>query len=239
MTSSLRCSLWLFAALQTLQIHAAEPAATPDSQVEEISVVASRIAAPLRTVPTAISVIEIEDIQLGRAQLGLDESMGRVPGVFAQNRYNYAQDLRIAVRGFGARANFGIRGLKIYADGIPSTTADGQSGIDDVDLGSLQRMEIVRGPAAALYGSAAGGVIALYTEDGPDTPFLQTAVTIGEDQHRKYQLKSGGQYKRLNYLVSLNDLGYDGYRDNARVESRQFNSCLLYTSDAADDVSTV
>lgn len=234
MTSFLRRTGWLLAALLTLQIHAAEPAATPVFPDEEMSVVASRIAAPLRTVPSAISVIEIEDIQLGRQQLGLDESLGRVPGVFAQNRYNYAQDLRIAVRGFGARANFGIRGLKIYADGIPSTTADGQSGIDDVDLGSLQRMEIVRGPAAALYGSAAGGVIALYTEDGPDTPFLQTAVTLGEDQQRKYQLKSGGQYKRLNYLVSLNDLGYDGYRDNARVESRQFNSKFVYSLDEGE-----
>ncbi|MEE4283158.1 MAG: TonB-dependent receptor plug domain-containing protein, partial [Pseudomonadales bacterium] len=154
MTSFSRRAFWLLAALQTVQIHAAETSATQASQIEEISVVASRIAAPVRTVPSAISVIEIEDIQLGRAQLGLDESLGRVPGVFAQNRYNYAQDLRIAVRGFGARANFGIRGLKIYADGIPSTTADGQSGIDDVDIGSLQRMEIVRGPAAALYGSA-------------------------------------------------------------------------------------
>ncbi|XOV82292.1 MAG: TonB-dependent receptor family protein [bacterium] len=228
MTSFFRRACWLLAVLPALPLHAAEPVERQSDQIEEVSVVASRVVAPIRKVPSAISVIEIEDIQLGRAQLGLDESLGRVPGVFTQNRYNFAQDLRIAVRGFGARANFGIRGLKIYADGIPATTADGQSGIDDVDIGSLQRMEIVRGPAAALYGAAAGGVIALYTEDGPDTPYVQSAVTIGEDQQRKYQLKAGGQLDRLNYLVSVSDLGYDGYRDNARVESRQFNSKFVY-----------
>ena len=234
MTSFLRRVFWLLAVFPALHTYAADTAAATDLQIEEVSVVASRVAAPIRNIPTAISVIEIEDIQLGRAQLGLDESLGRVPGVFAQNRYNFAQDLRLSIRGFGARANFGIRGLKIYADGIPATTADGQSGVDDIDLGSLQRIEIVRGPAAALYGSAAGGVIALYSEDGPVTPFVQAAVTVGEDQQRKYQIKAGGQTDRLNYLVSLSDLGFDGYRDNARLESRQLNSKFVYSLDEGE-----
>jgi len=117
------------------------------SDIEEISVVSSRVEATLREVPAAVSVITREDIQGGRAQLGLDEALNRVPGVFSQNRYNFAQDLRLAIRGFGARANFGIRGLKIYVDDIPATTADGQSGVDDIDLGSLERIEVARGPA--------------------------------------------------------------------------------------------
>lgn len=228
-------ALWLLALLPIVQIHASEGVEIEDKPAEEVvSVIASRVVAPIRNTPAAITVIDQEDLQVGRQQLGLDESLGRVPGVFAQNRYNFAQDLRLAIRGFGARANFGIRGLKIYADGIPATTADGQSGIDDVDLGSLQRVEIIRGPAAALYGSAAGGVVALYSEDGPETPFVQTAVTVGEDQQRKYQIKAGGQLDRLNYLVSVNDQSYDGYRDNARVESRQLNSKFVYRLDEGE-----
>ena len=101
------------------------------ASIEEVTVVSTRAEKTLAEIPAAVSLITRDDIQLGRQQLGLDESLSRVPGVFAQNRYNFSQDLRLAIRGFGARANFGIRGIKVYADGIPATTADGQSGIDD------------------------------------------------------------------------------------------------------------
>lgn len=212
---------------------------TPANAIEEVTVVATRAAKSLGEIPAAVSVIGERDIQLGRQQLGLDESLTRVPGVFAQNRYNFAQDLRLAIRGFGARANFGIRGLKIYADGIPATTADGQSGVDDIDLGSLARVEVIRGPSSALYGSSAGGVINLISESGPETPYIESAVSIGEDQQRKYQLKLGGQTERLNYMVSVSDLRYDGYRDNARVEATQLNSKFAYRFDDGGELTVI
>ncbi len=207
--------------------------------IEEVTVISSRVERSAKDVPAAISVVGKKDIQLGRQQLGLDESLNRVPGVFAQNRYNFAQDLRLSIRGFGARANFGIRGLKIYADGIPATTADGQSGVDDIDLGSLQRIEITRGPSSALYGASSGGVINLFSEDGPDVPYIESGITIGEDQQRKLQIKTGGQSGRLNYMVSVSDLSYDGYRDHAKVESTQLNSKFRYDIDDSSELTVI
>lgn len=207
--------------------------------IEEVTVISSRVEQSAKDVPAAISVVGKKDIQLGRQQLGLDESLNRVPGVFAQNRYNFAQDLRLSIRGFGARANFGIRGLKIYADGIPATTADGQSGVDDIDLGSLQRIEITRGPSSALYGASSGGVINLFSEDGPDVPYIESGITIGEDQQRKLQIKTGGQSGRLNYMVSVSDLSYDGYRDHAKVESTQLNSKFRYDIDDSSELTVI
>ncbi len=220
------------------EAHAEEEKAKAD-RLEEVRVVATRTDRSVRNIPAAVSVIEQADIQRGRQLLGLDESLNRVPGVFAQNRYNFAQDLRLAIRGFGARANFGIRGLKIYGDGIPATTADGQSGVDDIDLGSLERIEVLRGPSAALYGAASGGVVNLVTEDGGETPNLQTSVIVGEDGQRNFRVKTGGQNGALNYLMSLSDLTYEGYRDNAEVESTQFNSKFRYVFNDGGELTVV
>ena len=187
------CLAGLSLVLSTLSENAlAEDASTEKSRIEEMVVISTRVEQSLGDVPAAVSVIEKNDIQRGRQQLGLDESLNRVPGVFSQNRFNFAQDLRLAIRGFGARANFGIRGIKIYSDGIPATMADGQSGVDDIDLGSTRRIEVTRGPSSSLYGASSGGVINLFTEDGPETPFVETAITVGEYDHQKYQLKAGG-----------------------------------------------
>ncbi|MDH3642387.1 MAG: TonB-dependent receptor [Gammaproteobacteria bacterium] len=217
---------------------AEEPAGTA-SRIEEVTVMATRVQQSIGDVPMAVSVIDQQDIQRGRQQLGLDESLNRAPGVFAQNRYNFAQDLRLAIRGFGARANFGIRGVKILADGIPATMADGQSGVDDIDLGSIRRIEVTRGPSSSLYGASSGGVINLFTEDGPDNAFVEAAATIGEYNQQKYQLKTGGQSGKLNYLASASRLTYDGYRDHSRVEATAFNSKFRYDIDAASDLTVV
>src|SRR5690606_16739820 len=132
--------------------------------LEEIVVTATRLETTLDQVPAAVSVVSKDDIQLGRQQLALDESLSRVPGLFMQNRYNFAQDLRVSIRGFGARANFGIRGVKILVDGIPETLPDGQGSVDSIDLGATSQIEVIRGPSSTLYGNASGGVISLTTE---------------------------------------------------------------------------
>jgi iron complex outermembrane receptor protein len=216
-----------------------EPTDAAGPALEEVVVSATRTNRTVREVPAAVSVVGREDIQLGRQQLGLDEALGRVPGLFAQNRYNFAQDLRLSIRGFGARANFGIRGLKLIADGIPATTADGQSGVDDIDLGSLDRIEVIRGPSSSLYGASSGGVINLMTEDGPERPFVEAGVTLGEHDQQRYQLKAGGQTGRLNYLASASHLAYDGYREQSRVESTIFNSKFRYDIDSASNLTVI
>ena len=209
------------------------------AELDEIVVTATRQDQSLADVSSAVSVVEKDTIQAGRQQLGLDESLNRVPGIFFQNRYNFTQDLRIAIRGFGARANFGIRGIKVLVDDLPATLADGQSGVDDIDIGSVGRIEIIRGPSSSLYGSASGGVMSLYTEDGPDTPFAEARVTVGEYDHQKYQLKFGGQTGKLNYLVNGSYLENDGYRDNSRVEHGLVNSKFRYEFDADSDLTVI
>ena len=209
------------------------------TDLDEIIVTATRQEQSLADVSSAISVVEKDAIQAGRQQLGLDEALNRVPGIFFQNRYNFTQDLRVAIRGFGARANFGIRGIKVFVDDLPATLADGQSGVDDIDIGSVGRIEVIRGPSSALYGSASGGVMSLYTEDGPETPFAEARVTVGEYDHQKYQLKFGGQTGKLNYLVNGSYLENDGYRDNSKVEHGLVNSKFRYEFDDDSDLTVI
>ena len=189
--------------------------------LDEIVVTATRIETTLARVPAAVSVIGQDVIQLGRQQLALDEALNRVPGLFMQNRYNFAQDLRIAVRGFGARANFGIRGIKILVDGIPETLPDGQGSVDSIDIGATSQIEILRGPSSTLYGNAAGGVIAVTSELAPEQPFTDVRLSAGEFGFRKVQFKAGGRTDRVGYLVSLSDSEFDGYREQSRAENTQ------------------
>ncbi len=209
------------------------------SFLEEVTVSATRLEQKLADIPGGATVVTEQDLHGGRQELGLDESLARVPGLFFQNRYNFTQDLRISIRGFGARSNFGIRGIKIFVDDIPATLADGQSGVDDVDLGSLARAEVIRGPSSSLYGASSGGVINLYTEDGTETPFIEAGITVGEYDHQKYQLKTGGQYDRLNYLLNASYLNNDGYRENSEVNHSLFNSKFRYDIDDASDLTLV
>lgn len=207
--------------------------------LQPIVVTAPRVETPITRVPAAISVVNTEDIQLGQPTLGLDESLVRIPGVFSQNRFNFAQDLRVSIRGFGARAAFGIRGIKILVDGIPATLPDGQSQVDSLDLGSAEQVEVLRGPSSALYGNASGGVINITSEEGPESPFVEGRMTFGEYDLWKTQLKSGGQVGPLNYLVNTSRLEYGGYRERSRTENVLFNGKFRLTIDDASDLTAV
>ncbi|MEO0997261.1 MAG: TonB-dependent receptor [Pseudomonadota bacterium] len=200
------------------------PAAGLAESLDEIVVTATRLETTLMTVPASVSVIGRDDVQLGRQLLGLDESLAAVPGVFLQDRYNFAQDLRISIRGFGARSSFGIRGVKIVVDGIPESLPDGQAQSDGIDLGSVERIEVLRGPSSALYGNASGGVISITTERPPEQPFVATRLMSGADGFRRYALKAGGRAGRVGYMLNASDLGYDGFREHAETENTQFNA---------------
>lgn len=214
---------------------AAETDSPSASQLEEVTVTATRVEKSALRVPAAVSAVTEDELQSGRQQLGLDESLGSVPGLFFQNRYNFAQDLRISIRGFGARSNFGIRGLRIYSDGVPLTLPDGQSNVDEIDLGSLSRVEVNRGASSSLYGSAAGGVINLFSADGPATPFVSAQIGHGSYNQQNYQIKTGGQIQDLNYTLNLNRLSLDGFRQQNEVVSNLLNTKLRY--DISDDSS--
>ena len=203
------------------------PAVSVDD-LEEIVVQATRMSRPLDSVPAAISVVNQAQIQLGRQQLGLDEALNRVPGVFMQNRYNFAQDLRVSIRGFGARSAFGIRGVKILVDGIPETLPDGQGQVDSIDLGAAQQIEVLRGPSSSYYGNASGGVISVTSERGPETPFANLRFSAGEYGAQKFQAKTGGQTERVNYFVSFSDSQIDGYREHSETENTQLSGRLEF-----------
>lgn len=132
----------------------APAAADDDERLDEIVVSATRLETSLRDAARAVTIIDGERIQDATQQLGLDEALASVPGLYMQNRYNFSQDLRVSLRGFGARASFGIRGIKIIVDGIPETLPDGQAQVDNIDLGSAERIEVLRGPASVQYGNA-------------------------------------------------------------------------------------
>jgi iron complex outermembrane receptor protein len=198
---------------------AAQPATSNGNQLEEIVVRATMIERTLERVPAAVSVITEDDIQLGRQQLALDESLARVPGLFMQNRYNFAQDLRLSIRGFGARAQFGIRGIKVLVDGIPETLPDGQGSVDSIDLGATSQIEVIRGPSSSLYGNASGGVISLTSEGGGGEPHAQVRLSSGGFGYEKSQLKVAGGGDRVDYLVSVSSQELDGYRQQSAYEN--------------------
>jgi iron complex outermembrane receptor protein len=215
---------------------AAAPLSASDTEgsgsvLEEVVVTATRIPTNLVRLPFAAGRVGRDEIQRGRQQLGLDEALAGVPGLFFQNRYNFAQDLRIAIRGFGARANFGIRGIRIFADDIPLTLPDGQGSVDAIDLGSAEQIEVIRGPFSAVYGSASGGVINIRSEDGPEDPVMSARLNVGSYDYRQLQARAGGQTGRLNWLGNFSATELDGYRDHAFYESRLFNSKFRFDFD--------
>lgn len=207
-----------------LPMVAAYPQDAADADVDEIVVTASRTQSSLRELARSVSIVDRDRIQRGTQQLALDEALAGVPGLYLQNRYNFAQDLRVAMRGFGARSAFGIRGVKVVVDGIPETLPDGQAGVDSIDLGSTQRIEVLRGPSSSLYGNASGGVIAIETESGGDARFVEGAIAGGELGYEKYQLKTGGEAGAVDYLVNVSRQELDGYRDHSLTEGTLINT---------------
>src|SRR5919106_6579025 len=158
---------------------------------DAVVITATRAPRPSLEIPASIDRLYAEEIRDGRPQVNLSESLGRVPGIVVQNRQNYAQDLQVSSRGFGARASFGVRGIRLIADGIPATMPDGQGQAATFALGSAERIEVLRGPFATLYGNAAGGVIAIDTADGPQVPTGEASLLLGSYSTWRAGLKFG------------------------------------------------
>lgn len=219
-------SIVLLAMLAATGAHGQEKSSTSPAALDEIVVTATRMQSSVREVPRSISVVGQERIQNATQQLALDEALAVVPGLYMQNRYNFSQDLRISLRGFGARSSFGIRGIRVYVDGIPETLPDGQAQVDSIDLGSAESIEVLRGPASSLYGNAAGGVIAVETELGAASPYLEAGIAGGDLGFEKYQLKTAGSYDRFDYLLNASRQELDGYRDHSFSRGTLFNGKL-------------
>ena len=208
-------------------------------QEDAVVVTATRAPQPSLEVPASIDRVYAEEIREGRPQVNLSESLGRVPGIVVQNRQNYAQDLQISSRGFGARSTFGVRGIRLIADGIPATMPDGQGQAATFALGSAERIEVLRGPFSSLYGNASGGVIAIETEDGPADPTAAADVFFGSYDSWRAGFKFGGQWGRLNALGDLSRFETDGYRAHSAARRDHLNAKLRYRLQESSAVTVV
>lgn len=197
-----------------------------DSSLKPVVVTSTRIGtAPFNT-PASIDLVEGEAMRDSRLQINLSEGLAGVPGLLIQNRQNYAQDLQISVRGFGARSTFGIRGVRLYVDGIPATLPDGQGQSSNIDIGSIERVEVLRGPFSALYGNSSGGVIQVFTENGSGPPTIDSSATFGSDGTRRLGLKASGSSGNLDYLLSGSRFTTDGYREHSAASKNLQNGKL-------------
>ncbi len=199
----------------------------PAYRTDEITV---RVARSLETVgrlPFAVSTADAAALQTAERAVSLDESLRFIPGLFVQNRRNFSLGDRITMRGLGARAQFGVRGVRVLADGIPLTLADGQSTITNLDLASGGRVEVIRGPSSALYGNASGGVISVRTQFPSGEPLLVEPLFLG-GSHGFYQgqLKASGTTGGFSWLGNFSYLSTDGFREHSQAEILRANVTL-------------
>ncbi|GJL79955.1 MAG: TonB-dependent receptor [Nitrospinaceae bacterium] len=208
----------------------------PYEELPPIDITAVRSRKKSVNIPAAVDKVTGPDVQRGRPSLTLDEPLVSLPGLFFQNQSNFAQDLRISIRGFGARSPFGVRGVKVLVDGIPYTMPDGQTQLDSIDPGIIDSIEVIRGPSSSLFGNASGGVISIVTEEGPDTPLeFNPRFTAGEFGFKKLQMKVGGQTDSMNYNFYTSHLQSDGFRQNSATENTLLSGKFRVYPDEASD----
>lgn len=197
-------------------------------KLDPVVVTATRTEAQAFDVPASITRIGADDVREGRAMVNLSESLGAVPGLLARDRQNYAQDVQISVRGFGARSSFGIRGVRVYVDDIPATLPDGQGQVTNVELGSVGRVEVLRGPFSALYGNSSGGVISIYSEVPSGPPRVSAGVAFGSDGLQRLAASSSGTAGGFAYTLGASRFETDGYRQHSQAERRLGNARLSW-----------
>ncbi len=198
----------------------AEPASS-FQLLEPLVITGTYVPNPTFDLPYSIDTVDRAQIADGQLGVNLSEALNRVPGLVVQNRQNYAQDLQISSRGYGARSAFGIRGIKLLSDGIPASTPDGQGQAASLNLDVADRIEVLRGPASAIYGSNAGGVIQMFSRDGSGPPKVGAETTFGSDGFNKNHVYSEGGDDQAGFLVDASRMDTDGYRDHSSARRDQ------------------
>lgn len=231
MISKLRLAFALFFAFSVSNITFSQDRSEKvidTTALNEVVLTASLITTNLLDAPTASSFVNAKKIHETSPQLSLKEYLGQVPGLFAQNQYNYNQDLRISIRGFGARAAFGIRGVYLNIDGIPETTPDGQGQIDNIPISILSNIEVLRGPSSALYGNAAGGVILMSTQENLGANTLKFRAMVGAFGLATSQLTFALGENKFKSLWHFNHSVSEGYRALSGFKQSQLNGTFSY-----------
>lgn len=223
----------------SVRAQAAPAANTPPVMLDPVVTTATRVEQRGFDLPVAIDAVGRDALQQSQLRVNVSESLGAVPGLVANNRQNYAQDLQLSIRGFGARSTFGVRGVKLYQDGIPITMPDGQGQTASFALDTARAIEVLRGPFAALYGNASGGVLQVFTEDGPRTPELRGGLAAGSFGTWRANAGFGGTWGRLNGIGDVSRFATDGYREHSRAVRDAWNAKLRVTPDASSSITFV
>ncbi|HDZ9556352.1 TPA: TonB-dependent receptor [Klebsiella pneumoniae] len=218
------------AALPALLLPLIAAAQAADEQTMVVTAVPTTVS-ELDT-PAAVSVVNGDEMRQAAPRVNLSESLGAVPGLQVQNRQNYAQDLQLSIRGFGSRSTYGVRGLRIYVDGIPATMPDGQGQTSNIDIGSVDTIEVLRGPFSALYGNSSGGVINVTSQTGTQPPTVEASSYYGSFGTWHYGMKAtgavgdGSHAGDVDYTVSTNRFTTHGYRDHSGARKNLANARL-------------
>ncbi|HVS77963.1 MAG TPA: TonB-dependent receptor [Steroidobacteraceae bacterium] len=212
------------AALRASPAHAAEVPPLAD-----IVITATRVQMPAFDVPASISDVPVAELRQDSLGINLADDIGFVPGLLARNRNNYAQDQQISIRGIGANSTFGVRGVRIYQDGIPQTGPDGQGQVSQFNLGSAQRVEVLRGPFSALYGNSSGGVIQIFTADGTAPGEVRADAGYGSFGTFRAGVDASDAAGPLAYNVDFTHFSFDGYRPHQSARSESFNGKVDYS----------
>jgi len=222
--SSLHClkSAGHIALLFSFSVHWAS--AQNAQPTDEVLVQSGRLTQRQFDAPTSIYTIDAETIRSSGPQVNLSDVLARAPGVVALNRNNYAQDVQISVRGFGARSAFGLRGFRLITDGIPATTPDGQGQASTVSLTSAEKIEVLTGPLAQLYGNSAGGVIQVFTREADLTPTAQSQIFKGSYGLERTDWQFSQRVGNVGFVADFSTFNIQGYRANSQAKREQLNS---------------
>jgi iron complex outermembrane recepter protein len=202
---------------------------TVSRPLETIEIAATRLSLTAAKAPLAVTILDKKRLQTATQQLSPYEVLGSIPGVFAMNPDNFSQDLRISIRGFGARSAFGIRGIRLFTDGLPEGTPDGQADVDNLDMGIIRQMEVLRGAASGIYGNAAGGVIYMLTENPTARkPLFEVQMSRGSFDFQRYQVKMGQKFDKLLYFINGSVNCTEGYRTQSQMKNAIFNAKIGY-----------
>jgi iron complex outermembrane receptor protein len=204
---------------------AAQPDEPASQQLPDIVVTATRTEHSAYDVPASIDSVPVGD---AADTLGINPSefLDGIPGLLARDRQNYAQDEQISIRGFGSRSTFGVRGVRLYIDGIPATMPDGQGQVSHFNLDSAERIEVLRGPFSALYGNSSGGVIQLFTADGSDPPEIKTGLVGASYGTFRASVDARGVSGPVDYNLDFTHFQTDGYRDHSAAQRESGNGKL-------------
>ncbi len=225
-------------AFTSSNLHAAYAFIVPDeaTTLDSVDVIGTRRS--LSNFPGSITIVDATALQEGQRKVSLSESLARVPGITVLDRQNYAQDLQIQSRGFGARSTFGIRGVKLIVDGIPNSAADGQGQAGSFPLDALDRIEVLRGPLALQYGNAAGGVIVGYTDlENWRANHFNLWVGDNDSYRASAGLDDANESAAWRWRVDVNRFVTDGERLHSAAERSQLNTVVQWTPREGERIS--